>query len=451
MNGTDHQEPQPWLGRVVAEANALQDDYVLEVTALADYLAGAPTDGLPRWKGELRSGARANVLMGVASNRVDVKRQAAGAERALERRAEPYCALYLPAERWPQALLDVAWKQIVRNAAHDSVCACSVDEVVDAVLTRYAEARRIGEGLADQALPALARSLADAGPTVVNPSARPAAAWSRWSWPATRFRPTPRPCPKSPAPSGSPGGSVRSPSTPTRSGPSSGCSRRGARSTPTRGSRACRSRRTRPGSTSRSPSAARNASTSPWPRSSRTSTPDWGPDPTRAVRIRIDQPPIRRVLARVTDVPGFGWRSCTPAPLAHPVTVTDGEGGGTAGGRVGRARQRSGDGDRRPASGTFALDGVAGFGRLVDGGDHGDSYNYSPPLRDRLVDTPDSVSVVVSDRGPVRACAVITAGYRGRSTSTASPGPGPGSGPSRSRPPSSCGPTNGSSGWSPGS
>ncbi len=61
---------------------------------------------------------------------------------------------------------------MVRNAAHDSVCACSVDEVVDAVLDRYAEARRIGEGLADQALAALARSFADAGAVVVNPSAR---------------------------------------------------------------------------------------------------------------------------------------------------------------------------------------------------------------------------------------------------------------------------------------
>ena len=40
--------------------------------------------------------------------------------------------------------------------------------------------------------------------------------------------------------------------------------------------------------------------------------------------------------------------------------------------------------------GTFAIDGVAGFGRLVDGGDLGDSYNYSPPAGDRIVDTPDA-------------------------------------------------------------
>ena len=101
MNGTDHQEPQPWLGRVVAEANQIQDDYELSVSTLAEHLDAEPTDGLPSWKGELRSGARANVLMGVASNRVDVKRAAAIAERALERRAEPLWALFQPAESWP--------------------------------------------------------------------------------------------------------------------------------------------------------------------------------------------------------------------------------------------------------------------------------------------------------------------------------------------------------------
>ena len=44
MNGTDHQMPQPWLGRVVAEANAVQDDYEFVVTSLPEYLATQPTD-----------------------------------------------------------------------------------------------------------------------------------------------------------------------------------------------------------------------------------------------------------------------------------------------------------------------------------------------------------------------------------------------------------------------
>ena len=83
MNGTDHQMPQPWLGRVVAEANDVQDDLELRIVSLAEHLAAAPTDGLPEWTGELRSGARANLLMGVTSNRVDVRIASARAERPL--------------------------------------------------------------------------------------------------------------------------------------------------------------------------------------------------------------------------------------------------------------------------------------------------------------------------------------------------------------------------------
>ena len=148
MNGTDHQMPQPWLGRVVAEANEIQDDYRFVVTSLPEYVVEQPTDGLSTVRGELRSGARANVLMGVASNRVDVHQACAVAERALERRAEPLSALLLPPDRYPDALLAIAWQKLVENSAHDSSCACSDDEVVDQVMVRYREARQIGDVLA---------------------------------------------------------------------------------------------------------------------------------------------------------------------------------------------------------------------------------------------------------------------------------------------------------------
>ncbi|MCZ7536854.1 MAG: hypothetical protein M5T61_13765 [Acidimicrobiia bacterium] len=148
MNGTDHQLPQPWLGSVVADANAIQDEYRFTVTSLAEYLTTQPSDGLFEWTGELRSGARSNLLMGVASNRVDVHRLCASAERSIERRAEPLQALLIPANRYPGALLDIAWRKLVLNSAHDSSCACSADEVVEQVRVRYAEARQIGDGLA---------------------------------------------------------------------------------------------------------------------------------------------------------------------------------------------------------------------------------------------------------------------------------------------------------------
>jgi hypothetical protein len=405
MNGTDHQEPQPWLGRVVAEANDLQTDYALEVTSLPEYLADAPSTGLPRWSGELRSGARANVLMGVASNRVDVKRAAALAERALERRAEPACALFLPSGRWPARLLDLAWREMVRNAAHDSVCACSVDEVVDAVLVRYGEARRIALGLGDAALTELARSFAHPGPTVVNLSGRRRGGLVEFVVQGDDIPPGTQPLPEEPGAFGIPRGL----------GPL-----------------------TLDAATVRTilgmMPAGSQIDTHTWIQDVHVEEDDTGIDitisfgseerfdvpiasikqdiytrlgarPGSVVRVRIDQPPVRRVLARVEDVPSFGWRSLSPANPTHPVEARVSNDGTVtvSNGLVSLTVD--------PQDGTFAVDGLGGFGRLVDGGDLGDSYNYSPPSGDRIVDRPDTVTLTVTDGGPVRGVVTVVARY----------------------------------------
>ena len=171
-NGGDHQEPEEWLGRVVAEANAIQDRFDIKISSLPEALAETPRSGLPSWQGELRSSARTNVLMGVASNRVDVKQAAARAERALEHLAEPLAALLMQPERYPEMTLRIAWRELVRNSAHDSICACSHDEVGAAVLHRYAEATRIAEGVMARALGRLATSLSEPCHVAVNASSR---------------------------------------------------------------------------------------------------------------------------------------------------------------------------------------------------------------------------------------------------------------------------------------
>ena len=174
MNGSDHLLPQPWLGDVVAAANEHQDEYRFAITSLGDYVRAQPTDGLSTWDGELRSGARANVLMGVASNRVDVHQLAAHAERSLERYAEPLSALLLPPGDYPAALLDIGWRELILNSAHDSSCACSADDVVEAVRVRYQEARHVGEALTREAVRTLATTV-DVPPSstiVVNSTAR---------------------------------------------------------------------------------------------------------------------------------------------------------------------------------------------------------------------------------------------------------------------------------------
>jgi hypothetical protein len=400
MNGSDHLPPQPFLGRVVAEANELQGDYEFGITSLPEYLADAPTADLERWKGELRSGARANVLMGVTSNRVDIKRSAAAAERQLERRAEPYAALFQPADAWPSRLLDLAWREVVRNAAHDSICACSVDDVDDAVLYRYAEARRIAEGVSARALTAFSRSMAEPGPVVVNPSSRPRSGMVELVVGADE----------------PPGADVQ----------------------------VLSERFGLPGSMTLDANTVRTIlgmlqgpkiDNDAWVNDIRIEEDEEGIDltiaigpeerpgvpiaeakadmytrlgarPDVSVRVRLDQPPIRRIAARALDVPGFGWRAFTPAPLEHPASATTAE-DGTATLTNGLVTVTV-----DPTDGTFAIDGLAGFGRLVDGGDLGDSYNYSPPRADSLVEAPESVTVALGEHGPVRARVVIAATYR---------------------------------------
>lgn len=394
MNGSDHLPPQPHLGRVVAEANALQDELSFEVTSLAEYLATAPTEGLEVWDKELRSGFRSNILMGVLSNRVDVKQLASSTYVALERRAEPFAAL-LSALPYPDAVLRIAWREVIRNAAHDSICACSVDETDFAVLHRFMEARQIATGVAERALSSFAASLADPGLVVVNARAEDR------------------------------GGLVEAIVTGDQYDPAM--------------MQLLDERSAYPTSMTLEAPAVRailsiiqgnRIDDNAWVTDARfgedgdvltleaTIGPTEVPDvdlnsvreqlmsaltarPDRMTRVTLNQPALRRVVAHVDAVPGFGWAPFVPVAPTSAV----------------RASGDSGLGNdvvtvvADEATGTFSVNGVAGYGRLVDGGDYGDSYNYSPPAGDRLVDAPTSVTVSVLETGPVRGRLRIDATY----------------------------------------
>jgi hypothetical protein len=398
MNGSDHQLPQPFLGRVLAEANSIQDDFEFRISSLADHLEAAPRDGLQTWSGELRSGFRANVLMGVASNRVDVKRAAMVTECALERRAEPLAAMFVPPGEWPGSLLAIAWREVIRNSAHDSICACSVDEVVDAVLHRFHEARAIADGLAERALQRLGASMANGGYVVANASRRQRSGVVEVVVAGDEVDPQRLQV----------------------------VSERGALP----GEMVIDSHTARTlvsmiqgpridddawieeiSVTEDDDEIVLTVAIGPFER------PDaqlemareallgkLGARPGVPVRVRLDQVPIRRVLGRTEQVQGFGWRRFTPAPLEHPAAPQE------AGGRV-----VLGNGlvtvEIDPGAGTFSIDGHEGFGRLVDEGDLGDSYNYSPPAQDAVIDSPVEVHVRITEHGPVRAAAEITSLY----------------------------------------
>jgi mannosylglycerate hydrolase len=160
MVGTDHMPLAPAFSERVLDGAT--------VGTLADYLAGASQEGLSHWRGEMRSGARANLLPGVVSARIDLKAACARAERWLERYAEPLQALY--GGDWPEPFLAQAWTRMFQNSAHDSICGCSADEVSAQVLVRYAEAEQIGRELAQRAVARIASDVPRGAFAVVNPS-----------------------------------------------------------------------------------------------------------------------------------------------------------------------------------------------------------------------------------------------------------------------------------------
>jgi mannosylglycerate hydrolase len=411
MNGTDHQLPQPWLGQVVADANAAQDEYRFCVTSLPEYLAGQPCpDDLAVWSTELRSGARANVLMGVASNRVDVHQVCAAAERALERRAEPASALLLTPDQYPARLLDLGWRNLVLNSAHDSSCACSADEVVDAVVVRYQEARQIGDALARDALTDLATRVdAEPGSTLVwNPTRADRNGMVRLTVPGDGpvhlVADDGSACPTQLL--GIVGGDGFSA---TVVGSKVRWVVEMIRGPEFAGARIGRVTRHElaPNDWEYTLHAIRGGDAPIDLEELRDELLELG-EQGATLRFRQTLPPARDVVALARAVPGFGWRT---------FTAVEGEGPGSA--------LRAGDATLENEhlhvavdadDGTLTIttsDGVVvtGGNRLVDGGDGGDTYNYSPPDDDTVVDRPTAVRVETTERGPVRARVLVVATY----------------------------------------
>ena len=195
MYGTDHMEPSPHTPAAIAYANAhLADTRVLHSTlpayfqALSGQIAvqeqagaekgdAAPKPpleegGLPVVAGELRACSRSHLLPGVLSTRMWIKQRNAACETLLEKWAEPFsvfaslCAP--PADGVPLSgegsdrlgspapLIRQAWRLLMENHPHDSICGCSIDQVHAEMSVRFDQAEQIGEELTRQSLHALA-------------------------------------------------------------------------------------------------------------------------------------------------------------------------------------------------------------------------------------------------------------------------------------------------------
>jgi mannosylglycerate hydrolase len=157
-NGYDHARLQDDLPEVLADLRALKPHVEARIARLSDYadaIKREPGD-LPVLEGELAGGARANVLRGVNSSRMPLKQANERCERALQA-AETLCSLATLSSdfRYPQGELRHAWRELLRNHPHDSICGCSVDEAHDDMAPRFRAALQIALRVSDRALHAL--------------------------------------------------------------------------------------------------------------------------------------------------------------------------------------------------------------------------------------------------------------------------------------------------------
>jgi alpha-mannosidase len=429
MYGTDHAVPSPRLATIVANANARRDDIVVRIETLAHYIEGfdaaavnptvletpsmPATPAAPVWTGELRSAARANMLMNVTSARIDIKAAAARAERLLERYAEPLAALHGAA--WPARLLELAWRRVVDNSAHDSICGCSQDAVVNQVLTRFAEAEQIGRGIATAAIRPLAAAAPHGSVVVVNPSPHNRtdlvevdldvpAAWASVDLEladgrrvATQLVERPEPVLKRLHLTGRQVAELFA---------------RRLHGRELFGHSLDGHRVERDGDGARlvlvldDPEAADDFDIDLL---SDAVAAEMGGDPDEVWEVVVVRGERRR-LAALVPAPPLGAAVVRPVEGAQraqdPSTVSAGE-RSLSNGLISVAVVEDG---------TLTIEGagvhLAGVGRIVDGGDYGDTYNYGPPTDDRIVERPAAaVAVRQLEGGPVRGRLEIVARY----------------------------------------
>jgi len=158
MNGIDHHPPDPrapQLAREISDATGID----VRVGSIDEFVAEVREAEVerPEYRGELVGARVAPLLPGVWSTRSWIKLANRAAEAALEGWAEPWTAvaaqLGLADER---PALRLAWRSLLVNQAHDSICGCSRDEVHEQMRSRFDAALELAEETTIRALERIA-------------------------------------------------------------------------------------------------------------------------------------------------------------------------------------------------------------------------------------------------------------------------------------------------------
>jgi alpha-mannosidase len=157
MNGSDHLEPQDGLPAILAAANLklAEQEQHLAIGTLPQYVQTIQ-DAEPElevFSQEFRASQIVHLLPGVLSTRMWIKQRNTACEELLTRWVEPLSAWsWALTGRYPEGLLTAAWRLLLQNQPHDSICGTSIDQVHREMSVRYDQCEQIATQLVQDAL-----------------------------------------------------------------------------------------------------------------------------------------------------------------------------------------------------------------------------------------------------------------------------------------------------------
>ncbi|WP_340372621.1 alpha-mannosidase [Peribacillus sp. FSL E2-0218] len=155
MNGCDHQPIQVDVGEAIKVAEDLFPDITFVHSNFDDYME-ALQESLPEQlqtiTGELRNQRTDgwSTLVNTASARIYLKQMNQECQTLLEKVAEPLSVFsYFLGHEYPRDYLRYAWKTLMENHPHDSICGCSVDEVHREMVTRFEKVQQVASSIVE--------------------------------------------------------------------------------------------------------------------------------------------------------------------------------------------------------------------------------------------------------------------------------------------------------------
>ena len=144
FSGDDHRLPEHVLPAAIRAWNGIdeitEDEGTLQLGTMEEFVnhvLGEKPD-LPAYTGELRGARYQRAFQGVYSSCMPLKRRNAFAHDVLERYAEPLAAISTSiAGTDYRGFLAVAWRELLKNQAHDSAWAASWNQVMKEMDTRF--------------------------------------------------------------------------------------------------------------------------------------------------------------------------------------------------------------------------------------------------------------------------------------------------------------------------